>query len=146
MEQRGQATIPSSKQNVWDALHDPEILKSCIDGCETLETQDDGSFHFQVTLKIGPVKSSFEGSIQIVNPQPTDSYTLEVSATGGGAGFGQGTADVKLTEVKEGTQLEYVVNGTIGGKLAQIGTRLVQSFSRKMADRFFNNFSKQWAK
>ena len=144
MKQSGQHIIPASKQAVWDALHDPKILKACVDGCQVLETLGDDAYTCKVLVKIGPVKASFDGEIHLVNPQPIDRYTLEVEAKGGAAGFGKGTAEVSLFEVEEGTRLEYIVQGSIGGKLAQIGTRLIQSFSRKLADRFFDKFSKQW--
>ena len=144
MEESGEFVILASPQEVWDALQKPDILKECIDGCEEMTITDDGVFACVVAIKVGPVKARFTGTVSIVEPNPPHSYFLDVSARGGGAGFGSGRAEVKLQEVPEGTCLTYHVKGTIGGKLAQIGTRLFQSFSRKMTRTFFDRFSHRW--
>lgn len=146
MEEQGEFVIPASPHEVWDALQNPDILKECIDGCEEMTLTEEGSFACVVAIKVGPVKARFTGTVRIVDPDPPNSYFLDVSARGGGAGFGNGRAEVRLQEVPEGTQLTYQVTGTIGGKLAQIGTRLFQSFSRKMTRTFFDRFSKHWVR
>ena len=144
MEEHGEFVIPAPPQEVWDALQKPDILKECIDGCEEMTLAEDGTFACVVAIKVGPVKARFTGTVSIEDPDPPRSYFLDVSARGGGAGFGSGRAEVKLREVSEGTCLTYQVKGTIGGKLAQIGTRLIQSFSRKMTRTFFDRFSQRW--
>ncbi|MCY4093994.1 MAG: carbon monoxide dehydrogenase subunit G [Gammaproteobacteria bacterium] len=146
MEEQGEFVIPASPQDVWDALQKPDILKECIDGCEEMTVTEEGIFACVVAIKVGPVKARFTGTVKMVEPKPPHSYVLEVSARGGGAGFGSGRAEVNLQEVPEGTTLSYVVKGTIGGKLAQIGTRLFQSFSRKMTRTFFDRFSQRWVR
>lgn len=128
---------------VWDSLQDAEVLAACIDGCEEMTESQPDVYACVVAVKIGPVKARFSGEIQVVDKQPPQSYALNVKASSG-AGFGEGRATVELTEVAEGTKLSYHVEGVLGGKLAQIGSRLVQSFSRKMARKFFDSFSKNW--
>ena len=144
MEESGEFVISASPQEVWDALQKPDVLKECIDGCEEMTLTEKDTFACVVAIKVGPVKARFTGTVRIVDPDPPHSYFLDVSARGGGAGFGNGRAEVSLQEVSEGTCLRYRVKGTIGGKLAQIGTRLFQSFSRKMTRTFFDRFSQRW--
>lgn len=144
MEEHGEFLIPASRNEVWRALQDPLVLKQCIDGCEQMTVINADEFECAVTVKIGPVKARFNGTISILEAVQPESYTLKVAAEGGAAGFGQGQAHVQLHETNEGTRLTYAVEGSIGGKLAQIGSRLIQSFSRKMARSFFESFSKQW--
>lgn len=144
MEEQGEFLIPAKRQEVWDALQNPDILKDCIDGCESMTAVDETSFACVVTIKVGPVKARFNGSINVRDPNPPHSYVLDVSAKGGGAGFGSGQALVELHEEPEGTKLTYQVNGNVGGKLAQIGARLIHAFSRKMTRIFFERFSNQW--
>lgn len=144
MEEQGEFVIPAPPQAVWDALQEPDVLKECIDGCEEMTLTEDETFAYVVAIKVGPVKARFSGTVKIVDPDPPHSYVLDVSARGGAAGFGSGRAKVTLNEVPEGTRLNYDVQGTIGGKLAQIGTRLIQAFSRKMTRAFFDRFSQRW--
>ena len=146
MEEQGEFVIPAPPQEVWDALQKTEILQECIDGCEEMTRTADDAFACVVAVKVGPVKARFAGTVQIVDPDPPHSYVLEVSARGGAAGFGSGRAEVTLLEAPEGTRLTYQVKGNIGGKLAQIGTRLIQSFSRKMTRTFFDRFSQRWVR
>ena len=146
MEEQGEFVIPATPQEVWDALQQPDILQECIDGCEEMTLTEEGTFACVVAIKVGPVKARFTGTVKIVDPHPPHSYFLDVSARGGGAGFGSGRAEVELHAVPEGTRLDYQVRGTIGGKLAQIGTRLFQSFSRKMTRTFFERFSQRWVR
>ena len=144
MEEHGEFVLEATPHEVWKALHDPTVLQACIDGCEEMTLTEADTFTCTVALKVGPVKARFNGTIRIVDPDPPSSYTLDVTAQGGGAGFGSGQAKVTLTEVPEGTRLNYEVNGTVGGKLAQLGARLMQSFSRKMTRTFFARFSEHW--
>jgi len=144
VEEQGEFVIPAPPNEVWEALQKPDVLKECIDGCEEMTLTQENTFSCVVAVKVGPVKARFTGSVKIVDPDPPHSYFLDVSAQGGGAGFGSGRAEVKLHEVPEGTRLTYHVNGAVGGKLAQIGTRLMQSFSRKMTRTFFGKFSRLW--
>ena len=146
MEERGEFVIPAPPQEVWDALQKPDVLKECIDGCEEMTLAEDETFACVVAIKVGPVKARFSGTVKIVEPNPPHCYFLDVSARGGAAGFGSGRAEVTLTEVPEGTRLSYEVQGTIGGKLAQIGTRLIQSFSHKMTRTFFDRFCNRWVR
>ena len=144
MEEKGEFVIPAPPQEVWDALQKPDVLKECIDGCEEMTLTEDETFNCVVAIKVGPVKARFSGTVSIAEPKPPHSYFLDVSASGGAAGFGSGRAKVTLDAVPEGTRLNYEVQGTIGGKLAQIGTRLIQAFSRKMTRTFFDRFSQRW--
>ena len=137
MEQSGEYRIPAPRARVWEALNDPEILKDCIDGCESLGQVADGRFDGVVRARIGPVNATFRGTVSLVDRNPPESYGLEVQAKGGAAGFGKGTASVTLTEIPEGTLLAYGAKVNVGGKLAQIGSRLVDGAARKMADGFF---------
>ncbi len=144
MEEQGEFLIPASREEVWKALQDPEILKRCIDGCEAMTAVDSHSFNCVVAIKIGPVKAHFSGTIRMLDQDPPSRYSLDVNAQGGTAGFGNGRADVALEDAPEGTRLTYHAKGTIGGKLAQLGARLFQSFSRKMTRTFFERFSAHW--
>ena len=144
MEEQGEYVIPAPRTEVWEALQNPNILKRCIDGCEAMNASEPNAFTCVVGMKIGPVKARFRGEIRIVDPDPPNRYYLDVSAQGGGAGFGSGRAAVELHEAPEGTRLTYYVTGTVGGKLAQLGSRLMQSFSRKMTRIFFDRFAQNW--
>lgn len=110
-----------------------------------MQQSEPNKYRCVVVTKVGPVKARFNGEIQIVDTHPPDGYVLEVSAQAGAAGFGSGRAEVQLSEAESGTKLTYTVTGTVGGKLAQIGARLVQAYSRKMARSFFEHFCEQWA-
>ena len=140
MDLSGQYIIPAPRQLVWDALNDTEILKQCIPGCETVTRTSDTSFEAKVTAKVGPVRAKFSGEVNLTDINPPNSYKISGEGTGGAAGFAKGGATVKLIDTDEGTKLEYVVDATVGGKLAQIGSRLIDSTSKKMANAFFENF------
>lgn len=144
MEQTGEALIQAAQIEVWNALHDATILKECLDGCETMELTGDKEYRAVVAAKVGPVRAKFNASVKVENEVRPQSYTLVVEVKGGAAGFGKGVADVSLNTVGDATQLTYFVRGNVGGKLAQIGSRLVVIASRKMADKFFSNFAKLW--
>ncbi len=128
---------------MWEALNDPDVLKECIDGCQSLTRVADDRFEGVVRARIGPVNATFRGTVSLVDLNPPESYGLEVQAKGGAAGFGKGTASVTLAEIPEGTLLGYGVQAQVGGKLAQIGSRLVDGAVRKMADSFFAAFTGQ---
>lgn len=144
MEIKGEYQIASSREKVWAALIDPEVLKECIPGCESLEKISDTEFAAKVTAAIGPVRAKFDTSLTLENVQPPESYTLVGSGKSGAAGFGSGSADVRLYEIDGGTQLTYSAEFRVGGKLAQVGSRLVLGATRKMAKEFFGNFSRRF--
>ena len=126
---------------MWEALNDPDVLKDCIDGCQSLTRVADDRFEGVVRARIGPVNATFRGTVSVIDLNPPESYGLEVQAKGGAAGFGKGTASVTLAEIPDGTLLTYGVQAQVGGKLAQIGSRLVDGAVRKMADGFFAAFT-----
>jgi carbon monoxide dehydrogenase subunit G len=143
LEIKGEYQIGSSREQVWAALIDPEILRESIPGCESLEQISDNEFTAKVTAAIGPVRAKFNTNLTLENMQPPESYTLVGSGKGGAAGFGRGTANVILAPIDSGTLLTYTADFKVGGKLAQVGSRLVLSATRKMADDFFGNFSRK---
>lgn len=142
MEVKGEYLIGSSRERVWAALVDPEVLKVCIPGCESIEQISDDEFAAKVTAAIGPVKAKFNTSLKLENVRAPESYTLVGSSKGGAAGFGRGSADVMLAETDEGTLLSYAAEFKVGGKLAQVGSRLVLGATKKTADDFFGSFSR----
>lgn len=141
MEMTGERRIPAPRQKVWDALNDPEILKQCIAGCESLDKTSDTEFSARVTSKVGPVTAKFTGKVQLSDVDAPNGYTISGEGQGGVAGFAKGGAKVQLADDGVGTLLTYEANGTVGGKLAQIGSRLIDSTARKMADDFFDKFA-----
>jgi carbon monoxide dehydrogenase subunit G len=140
MDMSGEYRIPADRETVWKALNDPEVLKQCIPGCDSLEKTSDSSFEAKVTAKVGPVKAKFGGEVELSDMNPPVSYKISGQGKGGAAGFAKGGAEVNLEEEGDETILRYEVNATVGGKLAQIGSRLVDSTARKMADQFFGKF------
>ena len=140
MEMKGEYRIPASRLVVWEALNDPEVLKAAIAGCEELERDSDTGFTAKVKAKVGPVSARFSGIVKIVNPDPPNGYRIEGEGTGGAAGFAKGGANVVLVEDGSDTVLSYEANASVGGKLAQIGSRLIDGTARKMADDFFSKF------
>lgn len=142
MEVKGEYQIGASREKVWAALIDPEVLKACIPGCESIEQISDTEFAAKVTASIGPVRAKFNTSLKLENVQAPESYTLVGSSKGGAAGFGKGSANITLTETDGGTLLGYVAEFNVGGKLAQVGSRLVLGVTKKTADDFFGSFSR----
>lgn len=141
MELNGERTIQASIDKTWNALNDPEILKQCIPGCETLERTADDTFTASLTLKIGPINAKFKGVVRLSELKPPHSYTLSFEGQGGMAGFGKGKAEVNLTaEGPTQTRLNYAANAKVGGKIAQVGSRLVDATAAKMAEDFFKAF------
>lgn len=141
MDMNGSHRIPAKRETVWEALNDPEILKACIPGCETLEKTSDTEMTAAVTTKIGPVKAKFKGAVTFENINAPESYTIVGEGKGGVAGFAKGSADVKLIEEGDETLLTYEAKAQVGGKLAQLGSRLIDSTAKKMAEEFFGKFS-----
>ena len=140
MELTGSRIISADRAEVWEALNDPEVLKACIPGCSEMIRDEDGGFTAVVTQKVGPVKATFKGAVTLSDIVVQESYTISGEGKGGAAGFAKGGAKVKLADVEGGTELSYEVEARVGGKLAQIGSRLVDGFAKKMADKFFTNF------
>jgi carbon monoxide dehydrogenase subunit G len=142
MEMSGEQHIPLSQQRVWEALNDPEILKACIPGCESIERVSENEYKVAMTAAVGPVKAKFTGKLLLSDINPPNSYSLAFEGSGGAAGFGKGSAQVNLAPEGGGTLLTYRATASVGGKLAQIGSRLIDGVARKMADDFFIRFNK----
>nr|WP_314090438.1 carbon monoxide dehydrogenase subunit G [uncultured Shinella sp.] len=140
MDMTGEERIAAPRDAVWAALNDPEILKACIPGCQSLTMKSPTELEATVKIKIGPVSASFSGAVTLSNLNPPESYTISGEGKGGIAGFAKGGADVRLTEDGDGTILAYDVKAQIGGKLAQLGSRLIASSSKKLATQFFADF------
>ena len=142
MVMNGEVQLPAAREVVWAKLNDAEVLKTCIPGCESLEKLSDTEFQAVAVTKIGPVKAKFKGKIRLSDLDPPNGYRISGEGDGGVAGFAKGGATVALT-VNDGggTQLSYHVDAQIGGKLAQLGQRLVNGAAKKMADQFFKNFA-----
>lgn len=143
MDMGGEVRIPAEREKVWAALNDADVLKACIPGCKTLDKQSDTEMTATVVSKIGPVKATFKGSVTLEDIVAPESYKIVGEGKGGVAGFAKGSAAVKLTEDGAETVLTYEAKAQVGGKLAQLGSRLIDSTARKMADEFFSTFSKE---
>jgi carbon monoxide dehydrogenase subunit G len=143
MDLTGNYRIAAPRETVWAALNDPEILKACIPGCEELNKTSDTEFVARVIAKIGPVKAGFNGKVSLSDLDPPAGYTISGEGQGGAAGFAKGGAKVRLETVDDGaaTVLHYAADAQIGGKLAQLGSRLVEGTARKLADEFFTAFA-----
>ncbi len=141
MDMTGEYRIPAPRERVWQALNDPAVLKQCIAGCEELEKVSDTELSAKVTTKVGPVSAKFTGKVALSDIDPPNGYTISGEGQGGVAGFARGGASVTLTQDGSDTVLAYRANATVGGKLAQIGSRLIDSTARKMADDFFGKFA-----
>lgn len=140
MDMKGEYRINASREAVWAGLNDPDVLRQSIPGCESLEKTSDTDFAAQVTAKVGPVKAKFNGAVTLSDLNPPESYRIGGEGKGGAAGFAKGGAFVRLTPDGDGTLLSYEVNANVGGKLAQLGGRLIDSTAKKMADDFFRRF------
>lgn len=140
MDMQGEYRIPATRETVWNALNDPEILKQAITGCESLDQTEDGGFEAVVKAKVGPVKATFKGAVRLENVTAPESYTIVGEGKGGAAGFAKGGADVVLRQEGDATILTYTVKAQVGGKLAQIGGRLIDSTAKKYANDFFSKF------
>ena len=140
MDMTGEFRIPAPRQRVWEGLNDPQILKECIPGCQTIEKVSDTEFAAKVLAQVGPVKANFAGKVTLSDLDPPQSYTIAGEGSGGVAGFAKGSAKVNLAEDGGATLLHYTVQAHVGGKLAQIGSRLIDAVARKMAENFFTRF------
>lgn len=143
MDMKGEERIPAPRDAVWEALNDPEVLKASIPGCQELEKTSDTSFSATVQAKVGPVKAKFKGEVTLSDIDPPNGYTISGEGKGGAAGFAKGGAKVSLAEDGGETVLSYEVDANVGGKLAQIGSRLIDSTAKKMAGDFFTKFSEE---
>lgn len=141
MDMTGERRIPAPRQKVWDALNDPAILKACIPGCESLEKTGDTDLKATAAVKIGPIAARFTGKVQLLNLDPPNGYRIQGEGAGGVAGFAKGGADVKLADEGINTILHYDVKAQVGGKIAQLGARLIDATSKQMADTFFDRFT-----
>jgi carbon monoxide dehydrogenase subunit G len=141
MNMTGEVQLPASRETVWAMLNEPAVLKSCIPGCESLDKDSDNEFRAVATIKIGPVKARWKGKVRFSNLDPPNSYSISGEGEGGIAGFAKGGAKVSLANKDGGTLLSYNVEAQIGGKLAQLGQRLINSVAKKTADDFFGNFA-----
>ena len=138
----GEERIEAPVETVWRALNDPDVLKECIPGCESLEKKSDTEFAATVSLKIGPIKARFKGEVELTNLNPPHSYTSSGEGKGGVAGFAKGSAKVMLkADGPDATILSYEASADVGGKMAQLGGRLIQSTSKKLAGQFFSDFN-----
>ena len=148
MTMTGEATLPADRSRVWAMLNDPLVLKACIPGCQSLEKTSDTSFAAVVKLKIGPVSATFKGAVHLDDLDPPNGYTIAGEGEGGVAGFAKGGAKVRLSDAAapestapHSTLLKYDVEANVGGKIAQLGSRLIDGVAKKMADQFFANFA-----
>ena len=132
--------IAATPEIVWAAILDPEVLKQCVPGCQEMTGSPEEGFEAKVVQKVGPVKATFKGTVTLSDMQPPESLTLTGEGKGGAAGFAKGGADVRLEPKGEGTLLSYDVEAKVGGKLAQLGSRIIDGFAKNMADKFFQNF------
>jgi carbon monoxide dehydrogenase subunit G len=142
MTMNGEVQLAAPPQTVWEKLNDAATLKTCIPGCEQLDKTSDTEFQAIATVKIGPVKAKFKGKVTLSDLDPPNGYKISGQGDGGVAGFAKGGATVKLTPNDGGTLLAYAVEAQIGGKLAQLGQRLVNGAAKKVADDFFKDFAK----
>ena len=145
MEMSGEYRIPASRETVWQALNDPDVLRACIPGCQELERTSDTGFAATVKAKVGPVSATFKGEVEIGDIDPPAGYRIQGEGKGGVAGFAKGGANVRLAEDGGETILTYDADAKVGGKLAQIGSRLIAGTARKLADQFFGNFAEHVA-
>ena len=141
MTMNGEYQLPASQQVVWEKLNDPAVLKACIPGCEELNKTSENGYQAVATIKIGPVKARFKGSVTLSDLDPPNGYKISGQGEGGVAGFAKGGATVKLAPKDGGTLLTYTVDAQIGGKIAQLGQRLVVGAAKKVADDFFQSFA-----
>jgi carbon monoxide dehydrogenase subunit G len=145
MDMTGERRIAAPRGRVWDALNDPAVLKVSIPGCESLEKQAADAFKAVASVKIGPISARFTGNVQLTDLDPPNGYTISGEGQGGVAGFAKGGAKVHLADDGDGTLLSYEVHAQVGGKIAQLGARLIDASAKQMADAFFDRFSAQVA-
>ena len=142
MTMKGEVVLPADRATVWDGLNDPEILKRCIPGCQELQKTSDTEFQASAKVAVGPVKATFKGKVLLSDIDAPNGYTISGEGQGGVAGFAKGGARVRLADAEAGTLMTYDVEAQVGGKLAQLGGRLIDGVAKKYADAFFANFAK----
>jgi len=140
MDMQGNRQLGVTQQQAWEALNDPETLKGCLPGCDRFEATGDGQYAVTMAVKVGPVSAKFNGKVTLSDIQPPASYKLAFEGQGGVAGFGKGASSVSLTPNEAGCELGYTVQAQVGGKIAQLGQRLIDGAAKSMADDFFKRF------
>jgi uncharacterized protein len=143
MEMEGSRVLAITQDQAWAALNDPEVLKASVPGCEKIEATGENRYALVVAVKVGPLSAKFAGKIALSDVNPPESYTLTFDGQGGAAGFGKGQAKVKLTPQGTGCELNYSATAQVGGKLAQVGQRLIDGVARSMAEDFFKRFDQE---
>jgi carbon monoxide dehydrogenase subunit G len=143
MDMAGERLISAPQDTVWSALNDPAILKACIPGCESLDATSENEMAAVAAVKLGPISAKFSGRVKLSDIDPPNGYTLSGEGKGGPAGFAKGAAKVRLAPRAEGTLLTYTVEAQVGGKIAQLGARLIDATAKSMADQFFTKFAEQ---
>ena len=143
MDMQGTRQLSATQQQAWDALNDPEMLKKCLPGCDKFESTGDGQYTVAMAVKVGPVSAKFNGKVTLSDIQPPASYKLAFEGQGGVAGFGKGSSEVSLAPNDAGCELGYTVQAQVGGKIAQMGQRLIDGAAKSMADDFFKRFDNE---
>jgi uncharacterized protein len=146
MEMSGEQIVPAPQQEVWDALNDPRVLKECVPGCESVEPVGENAYQVLMVARVGPVSARFKGKLTLSDIEAPRSYALAFEGQGGPAGFAKGSAIVRLSQQNQHTKLSYDVKANVGGKLAQIGSRLVDAAAKKVADDFFKAFNERMSR
>ena len=146
MEMSGEQIVPAPQQEVWQALNDPGVLKQCVPGCESIEPAGENAYQVLMVARVGPVSAKFKGKLTLSDIDPPRSYALAFEGQGGPAGFAKGSAKVRLAGLDSSTRLSYDVKANVGGKLAQIGSRLVDAAAKKVADDFFKAFNERMSR
>lgn len=146
MDMTGEQLIPQTQDVTWKALNDTAVLKDCIPGCESIEQSGDNEYQIQMTAKVGPVSAKFKGKMTLADIVAPDSYRIIFEGQGGVAGFAKGEASVSLSPQDAGTKLSYTAHAMIGGKLAQVGSRLIDGVAKKIAGEFFTKFNQRVSK
>jgi carbon monoxide dehydrogenase subunit G len=146
MDMQGNRQLAATQEQAWAALNNPDILKACIPGCEKFELTEENNYNVGVALRIGPVAAKFSGTVKLMDIQPPHSYALQFEAQGGVAGFGKGESKVNLTPNPEGCELSYTVHSKVGGKIAQLGQRLIDGAAKSLAEDFFKRFEEELLK
>lgn len=143
MDMQGSRQLAITQQQAWEALNDPAVLKVCIPGCDSIESTGENAYALVNAIKVGPVSAKFKGNLQLADIQAPDSYTIHFDGNGGAAGFGKGSARVSLAPSDAGCELNYTVNAQVGGKIAQVGQRLIDGVAKSMAESFFKRFEQE---
>ncbi len=143
MDIQGEKILQADRASVWRALNDPQVLQRCLAGCDSFEPDGENRYRVAMAATVGPVRARFMGKLELRDVNPPTSYALNFEGSGGVAGFGKGTASVVLDDVAEGTRLRYTAQAQVGGRLAQVGARLIDGVTRRMADDFFTRFVRE---